>query len=282
VISLALLGLAAASSAVEAQKICIMGAMNKCGKGMVCISPHHEPMPGEKGICAKECTSGVEGTCPMGSMCWTGEGAEPGAKGGCVKDSMCYPLHHMIDEAEHFIAHGIVEMYENVLDMWYKHLFDQIVDGYMPTECAGPEHMMCKEGYFCLEPPHSIDPMDLGHCFKGHKEWVDGDCISGTEDPCGEGMMCMTPPDSPMGAEGECVPMGSKACVAGMKGCAKGYHCEPLETGHPAGYCKKTMPCDDEMMRFQNIQYYQFMKLATDYMYSDAEVKMWVKKELKA
>jgi hypothetical protein len=270
------------ATAVNAQKACTMGAVNKCGKGMVCVSPHHDPFFGTKGTCVKECTSGTEGACPVGSSCWISPDAEPGSKGGCVKESQCFPEHHVVDELESFIAHGIVMMYEHVLDKWYKHLFHQVLGGYIPTECAGPEHLKCGKDHFCLLPPHSIDPNDVGHCFDGHPEWVDGDCVSGTENPCAEGMICMTPPESEPGAEGECVPIGSKACVAGTgKGCAKGHFCHPLDPGHPAGYCKKEMPCDAPKIHFQNLQYWQFYKLCTDFIYSEPEIKKLVREEIK-
>jgi len=266
-----LLGVVVLSS-VDAQKAksCKLGVEKACpGKNVTCVSIADEP--GSSGVCAKMCHLGTEKPCPTGETCYTSGDYEPGAAGGCVKDALCYPEKHQEHMLTDLAMTEILAAYEYGMNWFYRELFMQVIeDPKMPPTCNGEDHIKCPAGMFCLIPPmHSEGVHAEGDCFKPVENMPYEMCISGTEDPCPEGEMCMTVPDSPMGAMGMCVPDGSKACMIGEKNtCPKGHMCHWLEIGNTNGWCRKDMVCDGPHWEVNRKMYWEFHVAWNNYEWS--------------
>jgi len=274
-LTLAAAALVGAVVVVDAKTCNLGGKPGQCGKGMACVTPVADPMPGQKGFCVKSCNVGVEGSCPVGSMCWVGTDVEPGAMGGCVKDSMCYPEKSHLDMANDMLVDFIMYGFTELMDDFLRELFVQLFKVRFPPLCEGPEHLKCAEGHFCMGPPWLSPANDTKTCFKYVENMPFTPCMSGTESPCEEeGMMCQTQPGSPPGANGVCVPDGAKQCDRAAKnpGCGKGMFCHPSTPSWQYGYCAEEGPCHDIEESARNALYNQYLHTRWMYQYDIDEM----------
>jgi len=244
-ITLGLVTLAAAAVALvsahgEGKKCKIGGTkpMQKCPKGWLCVAE----MGGKWGDCHEKCMTGTENTCPDGDLCHPLT-TEPGGPGYCTLD-ICLDIEEKAAMAYETVSKAIVEDYKSVMDARNKMVMKDAMMNYKGCVVNSdvPAEMCKMPGTYCLSGDEEHE--DSGFCAMSWK-W----CTIGQKDACPAEWTCKGGADATAGHVGLCVAKDAKSCEVGTEDpCGEDMMCEGYP-GHEMpgamGVCIHA-PCDGE------------------------------------